>query len=451
MIEQVFNLLSAFENVLWGYICIPLLFLLGIYLTWQSGIVQFRKFPTVVKTFFSFFKEAKTSQENGIHPLKVFFACVGGCVGIGNIVGICTAVQIGGPGALFWIWITALVGGMVKYAEVYLGLRYRVMTGQGQYSGGPMYFLQQVFKTPWIPQVVCLLLCIYGVELYQFNIVISTLSVNFGINEIVAVIGLLIMVVFAGNGGVQRVGAISSAIIPLFVIVYLSMGAWVLFNHLSILPSILSTVVTTAFTGHAAIGGFVGSTLIMALSQGVRRGCYTGDLGVGYASVIHSESSVKVPEIQASLVILDVFLDTFLICTSSVLVILVTDIWYQPMDEGLLVQTALAQHFPYMHFFMPFFLFLLGYSTINAYYCVGLKCASYLSPRRGRLIYNIYAILSLLIFSFLDSRHAQSIMTISGGLLLILNCYGIFRMRREISYNLENPKPSLQPIIVQEM
>ena len=289
--------------------------------------------------------------------------------------------------------MTAFVGSMVKYAEVYLGLKFRVPNSRGSYDGGPMYFLQRVFKTAWMPTLVTLLLCVYGVEVYQFSVITTSVTSNLEVNQYLVIGGLLLLVIFAGSGGVRRVGTISSAIIPLFVLMYVGMSGWVLFNNIEVLPSALTGVFSAAFTGHAAFGGFLGSTLLMTISQGVRRGCYTGDLGIGYASVIHSESSAKVPEKQAALVIFDIFLDTFIICTSSILVILVTDVWHQEMDAGMLVQTALSAYFPYVNYFMPFFLFLLGYSTINAYFCVGLKCAEHLAPQRGRRIYYAYAVL----------------------------------------------------------
>jgi len=436
MIEQFFSHLESFENILWGYIGVPMIMFVGIYLSFQSKFVQIRKFPAVVKIFIGFLKGGDTHHK-GVHPLKAFFACVGGAIGVGNIVGICTAAQIGGPGALFWIWVTAIAGTILKYAEVYLGLRYRVTNPDGSYSGGPMYFMQQVFKGKWMPSIVCLLLCVYGVEVYQFAIVTSSISTNFGFNQYVVVAIMLGLVIFAGSGGVQRVGSISSAIIPAFIVTYVGMGLWVLGHNLPAIPGVLKEVFSHAFTSHAAVGGFVGSTLMLTISQGVRRGCYTGDVGVGYASVIHSESSVTIPEKQAALVIFDIFLDTFIICTTSVMIILVTDVWKEPIPAALLVQTALGQYFPYMHYFMPFFLFLLGYSTINAYFCVGIKCAEYLSPKRGRFLYFAYATIILAIFSMFDTTQAQTLMTIAGGLLLVINCYAIFKLRKQVSFNIE--------------
>ena len=434
MINNIFQQLEFFENSLWAFVAVPVILLLGFFLSFQSGFVQITQFPKVIKTFLGFMF-IRDKEKGSVHPLQAFFACVGGCVGIGNIVGITTAVQIGGPGALLWIWVTAIAGTMIKYGEVFLGIRYRVSNPEGGYSGGPMYFLQRVFKGSFVPNLVCLLLCVYGVEVYQFNVIVNSVNINLGINPYIVLTVLLGLVIFAGSGGIRRVGNISGFIIPFFVLVYMSMGLWVIIQNFHQIPDVLKVMFNTAFTGHAAIGAFIGSSTTQAISQGVRRGCYTGDVGVGYASVIHSESFVKIPEKQASLVIFDIFLDTFMICSTSVMIILVTDLWHQPINSSLLVQTALAQYFPYMEWFMPLFLFLLGYSTINAYFCVGLKCAQYLSPKRGKVLYYGYAILALAAFALVDTAQAQSVMTVAGGLLLVLNCYGIFRLRHEISYN----------------
>lgn len=438
--DMFFTILGDFENLLWGYLGVPMIMILGLYLSFKSNFAQIRHLPTVFKNFAQFFR-VKEDKHGGVHPLKAFFACVGGCVGIGNIVGICTAAQLGGPGALFWIWITALMGMILKYSEVYLGVKYRVANPNGGYNGGPMYFLQRVFKQSWVPKAICGLLCIYGVEVFQFSVIVDSVTTNIGINQYLVIGILLFLVIFAGSGGVRRVGNISSTIIPVFVVIYLGMGFWVLVNNIAILPTVLSQVFASAFTPHAAIGGFVGVGIMQTVSHGVRRGCYTGDVGVGYASVIHAESSETVPEKQASLAIFDIFLDTFMICTTSVLLILSTDVWHQDLEASLLVQTALEMYFPYMQFFMPFFLFLLGYSTINAYFCVGIKCAEYIAPTHGRWIYYAYAVVALFVCSFIGAIQAQMIMSITGLLLLLINGYGIFRLRNEISFDLAAPEP----------
>lgn len=441
--SDFFVFLNIAEDFLWIFAA-PVLLLIGITLTIQSRFFQIRKLPTVFRLFCSFLR-VREQGERGIHPLKVFFASVGGCVGIGNIVGVCTAIQIGGPGALFWLWVTSLLGMIVKYSEVYLGLRYRIPNEQGSYNGGPMYFLRHVFKTPAVPNLIAILLCIYGVEVYQFSTVTESIVTNWNINPYIVIFSLLGLVLFATSGGLRRVGNISSAIIPLFVFLYIGMGLWVLINNLSMIPSVLGQVFLSAFSSSAAIGGFAGSILVTTITQGVRRGCYTGDLGVGYASIIHSESSARIPEEQASLAICDIFLDTFIICTTSLFLILVTEAWHQPINSSMMVQMALSHYFPYMEFFMPFFLLLLGYSTINAYFCVGLKCADYLHPRYGKKIFYLYAILALPLFSFIGTDEAMTLMAIINGLLLLINCYGIFRMRHQLSFALE-PASQQQPV-----
>ena len=438
MLDLILTYLAIFDDFLWGYIAVPILMVLGVYFTFKSRFVQIRKLPYICKHFFSLILHRSDDSQGGIHPLKAFFACVGGCTGIGNIVAICTAVQIGGPGALFWIWVTAIAGMILKYSEVYLGIRYRIANPNGGYHGGPMYFLKKVFKGNIIPQLVCLLLCVYGVEIYQFSVVTTSLSNNLEMNKIVIILIFLGMILAAARGGVERVGTICSRLIPLFLLCYIGMGAWVLINNFSLIPEVLQQIFVSAFTGHAAVGAFAGSSIMLAISQGIRRGCYAGDVGVGYASVIHSETSLEKPEKQAMLAIFDIFVDSFLICTTSVMLVLVTGVWKEPLDSTLLVQNALGLYFPYMEYFMPVFLFLLGYTTIIAYFCAGLKCAEHLSPGRGKSYYYLYAVLVLLLFSFVDPSHALIVMSITGAFLLIINLFGIFQLRHHVGFVLSD-------------
>lgn len=436
MIQTFFSYLDALDDQLWTFIGFPIVFILGLFFTWQTGFIQIRKFPIALKNFWNFlFKGPK--HHDGVHPIQAFFACLGGCVGIGNIVAVCTAVQIGGPGALFWVWVTATGGMLLKYAEVYLGFLYRVSDGKGGHKGGPMYFLQRAFPYAIVPMIVSVLLCIYGAEIYQFSIITHSISENFATPHVLTTIVILALVLWVGSGGVGRVGLVSSAIIPIFMVLYLGMSLWIILQNLSTLPGILQNVLVSAFTGHAAIGGFAGSSILLAISQGIKRGCYSIDVGVGYASIMHSESSSHTPEKQSSLVIFDVFLDTFLVCTPSILLILVTGVWSEPIPDFLLVQTALAKYFPYMEIFFPCFIFFLGFSTIIAYFCFGLRSAEYLSPRFGRPLYYVYTAVILFCFSFIDTTHALVIMSLTQVALIFLNLLGIFRLRKEISFQFD--------------
>lgn len=449
MFTLLVNCISWVENLLWMWIVWPLILVMGIYLTIRSRGAQVRYWPTACRNFYRFLTHS-SSATSGVHPIKTFFASVGGCVGVGNIVTVCVAIQLGGPGALFWLWITALVGMIVKYSELFLGVKFRIHRGDGLHDGGPMFFLRKVCSYAWVPVLVTVLLALYGVEIYQFSVVTKTLSLNFDWNEYVVAAGLLLAVLYASVGGVQRVGGISGLLVPLFFFLFFGMGLWVLAHHITEIPSLIMLVVQSAFQGHAALGGFVGSTLYIAASQGIRCACYSGDIGVGYASVIHSETRVRQPQQQAALAFVEIFLDSFLICTMSALIILVTGVWSLPIASELLMQHALSLYFPYMHFFMPLFLTLLAYSTIIAYFCVGLKCASYLSPKYGRLLYCLYASIVLPLFSFMNTAVALSVMYTVGGGLMVINLIGIFLLRKELSFKIAlfDPERDLIPATV---
>ena len=392
-------------------------------------------FFQICKSFASFFKEK--TKGAGIHPLKAFFAAIGGCIGIGNVVGICTAVQLGGPGALLWTWIGGLLGMLIQYAEIYLGMKYRIPNNKGSYDGGPMYFLPVAYKGKWIAIVVSLLLCIYGVEVFMFNVVADSISTNWNLPEGLVVAVLLIATFIVTLGGINRVGEVCSAIIPLFILLYLGMGLWILIRDFSELPAVFKAVSSCAFTPQAAIGGFAGSTVATTLSMGLSRGAYSGDIGVGYNAIIHAESSTTKFGRQASLAIVAIFLDTFVICTMSILLILLTGHWKEPIDPTLMVQQSLGLTFPYMHFFMPFFLFLLGFTTVVAYLSVGIKCAKFLAPKWGPKLYYCYAAIALPLFAFLDPTEAFIVMSLSGACLLLFNVFGIFLLRKEVVFKLE--------------
>ncbi|MBX9743584.1 MAG: amino acid carrier protein [Chlamydiales bacterium] len=439
MIQEIFQLLEFINDFIWGYIAFICITGLGGYFSIRSRFFQIRCFPAICFSFGRFFKPAsKGIKKRGIHPLKTFFAAIGGCIGIGNVVGICTAIELGGPGAIFWTWVGGIAGMLLQYSEVFLGMRYRVKNASGSYDGGPMYFLPIAFKGKWVAYVAAFLLCVYGVEIFMFNIMADSIAVNWGQDPYLVVLILLIAVLVVALGGINRVGEVCSAIIPLFIALYLAMGFWMLLQHLGEIPDAFALIFEGAFTPQAAVGGFAGSTVMLTISMGLSRGAYSGDIGVGYTSVVYAESNTVHIKRQASMTILGVFLDTFVICTLSVLLVLISGHWKSGIDVSLMVQEALGLHFPFMQIFMPFFLFLLGYTTILTYFVVGVKCAKFISPRFGPVIYYLYAIISLPLFAFVNASEAFLIMSLSGALLLILNVTGIFLLRKEVEFGVDD-------------
>lgn len=437
MSDYFLTILDSFDELFWGYIGVPSLMLFGIYFSLTSRFFQIRSFPKIIRNFFHHLK-APASNTPGIPALEAFFASIGGCIGISNIVAVATAVQLGGPGAIVWMWIAAFFGMLVKYAEIYLGVRYRIPNDQNGYDGGPMIFLQKVFSSPWIPRIFCILLCIYGVEIYIFKIMTHTLVTSWSLNEYLVIATLLVLVLYGGMGGVHRVGEISTVIIPVFILLFCCMGTWILIQNITLLPQVLATIFSSALTGHAAVGGFAGSSLLTTISRGVQRACYTSDIGIGYASVIHSESAESQPGNQASLSIIGIFLDTFVICTLSTLLIVVTGVWKENIHEDMMVVTALGKYFPYIEYIWPLFIFLLGYSSLLAFFAVGRKAALFLSPRYGAQLFYLYATCSFLFFSFVgEPHHSLTVMTITAIFLLILNLIGMFKLRNAIVFELE--------------
>lgn len=432
MLYQFFELVTQLDTIFWGYIGFSLIILLGVYFTFKTKFYQLRALPSIIQTFVHFLQK-RTCNSPGTHPLKVFFASVGGMVGIGNVVGITTAIQLGGPGALFWVWIAGFAGSLIKYSEIFLGLKHRVVNDRGGYDGGPMYFLKKAYKGRWISYIICIFLCIYGVEIYQFGVITDSLADNWEINRYAVIAVMLGLILYAASGGVPRVAKICVWIMPAFIISYIAMSVWVIAHYFTDLPQIFLMVFKAAFTGHAAVGGFAGSSVILAIQNGMAGACYSSDIGIGYDSIIQSESRTTQPEKQARVAIFGVFLDNF-ICTMSILLVLVTGLWSSDLEGSFLVQKALEPYFPYMNIIMPLFLFILGYTTLISYFSVGVKCARFLHPKRGERLFFCYAAAALLFFSFFDQTEALFVMRFAGATLLIINLIGIFRLRKEISF-----------------
>lgn len=446
MIQSFFSYLELIDDNFWGYIGVPVLLILGTYFSYKARFMQITHFNKVTKIFFGFLEnEEKTKKTNddvrGIPGIKAFFAAVGGCIGIANLVSVCSAVQIGGPGAVFWMWIAAFLGMIVKYSEIYVGMKYRVPNKTGGYDGGPMYFLQHATTNPWIPKFICVLLCIYGIDIYIFRTVTHSFVASWNWNQYLVTLGLLVAVIFGGESGIKRVGNISSIIVPFFLLGFVGSSCWIFLTHWDLVPGMLADIFYSAFTPKAAIGAFTGASILTTMSYGMKRACYTGDIGIGYASIIHSESSEKNAARQAALGIFGIFLDTFVVCTMSVFLILLTGAWHQGIHEEQIVSHVMSQYIPGVKMIWPVFVFMLGYSTLLAIFASGHKAAKFLSPKYGSTFYNLYAIFMFLVFSFIGTdAQIMTPMSLVGGLLLVINVWGMVRLRKSISYTLPHKK-----------
>lgn len=435
--ESFFSAIGSLDSFLWSYVGVPAIIVFGIYFAFKSRFMQVRKAGSIVRIFLQAFEKKEDTSLRGISPIRTFFTSIGGCVGVGNVVSVCTAVQIGGPGAILWMWIAALFGMLVKYSEIYLGVIHRVPNQYDSYDGGPMYYLYKVSSSGLLSVLFCILMCVYGAEIYVFRVVTHTLVTQWGLNKIAVVIILLIAILAAGKRGFNSVGRVVSILIPVFVTLFIGVGSWVFIKNYAKLPSLFLTIFKSAFSGHALTGAFAGSGVLLTMSQGMKRACYTGDIGIGYASIIHAETKEAHPQKEAVLGMMGIFLDTFFVCTLSVLLIVITGLWTEPLHESLLVVTALSDYIPGIKTIWPLFITVLGYSTLISYYSVGKKAAKFLFPSWGQRLYMLYAMCAFLLFSFVGNEgHIMTVMSTAGVLLLIINMYGIFKLRNDISFKI---------------
>lgn len=438
MFDALFNVISVVEDAYWSYIGFIVVMVSGLYFSWRGKGFQFKVLFSPVQTMKDLHESSK-GQTNGTNPFKLYFASVGGMIGLGNMVAVVTALLIGGPGALFWLWIAVFFGMVIKYSEIYLGVRYRVKNTKGGYDGGPMYYLAEAFKgtvlSKILPILVCVLLCIYGVEIFQFVVIVDTLTDALSVNRLIVILILLAATIYTGFGGVNRLANVCSVLMPIFMILYVVMCLWVIIGHAATLPSILFLVFKSAFTGMAPMGGFVGSTFLLAAQQGISRAVYSGDIAIGYDSIIQSETRSDCPDRQARLAIFGIFGDA-LFSTMTLLTVLVTGLLWdgQGLKASQYIAQALGTTFPYIQIFMALFFFLAGWTTIIGYVVVGTKAAKFLSPQYGRGLYLLYALVTFFIFSYADQTKVYLIMSVCGGLLMLLNMVGIFKLRKDIRF-----------------
>jgi AGCS family alanine or glycine:cation symporter len=433
--SKIIFILEQLDNILWSYLGIYFVLLTGIYLTIKSRGFQFKTLMSPATTYKHLHLASKDKQARGINPFKLYFASVGGMIGLGNLVAVVTAIEIGGPGALFWLWITALVGMLIKYSEIYLGVKFRKHNAKGGYDGGPMFYLKKAFNNKLLPIISALLLCIYGAEVLQFKVISDTIAQTFNLNWLLVASAISFLILYSAIGGVKRLATICTILMPLFLVSYVVMSLYVIIINAELLPDLLRTVFKSAFVGHAPIGGFLGSTALAAIHFGVARAVYSGDVGIGYDSIVQSETRSKHPEHQAKLAMFGQLTDA-IICTCTVLVVLLTNTWYDPSvkDPSHYIIKSLSMYFPNINIFMSGLFFTAGYTTIIAYFTVGMKCAGFIHPKVGKKIYIVYAIIAFFITKYFDQDTLMFVMSISGGLLVIMNVSAMIKLRKHIEF-----------------
>lgn len=439
MMQSFFNYLSFLDDFYWGYIGFGVLICTGAYLSYKTRFYQarvLRHLPATIKDLIAYSKK----ELPGVNPMRLYFASIGGMIGLGNIVVVVTALTIGGPGSLFWFWIAAFLGMIIKYTEIFLGMKYRKPNRQGGYDGGMMYCFERAFSKKtgiYLGKLVAILLCIYGVEIYVFTVITDTIENALPVKRELIIFPLLGLIFYIGLGGIKRLANLCSFLMPFFIFLYIVVCLWVIFANASLLPDFFYNVFKSAFTGHASLGAFAGSSLLLTAQQGAARAVYSGDIAIGFDSIIQSESKTNNPQQQARLAIVSTLTDAF-IASLSVAVVYMTGLWHSP--EGLLpsqlVAHSLGLYIPYANYIILFVILVTGFTTLQAYFNVGIKAAKYIYPKFGKIIYFLYAMVSFWTFAHYDQSKALIIMSLSGGFLILLNLACILKLRKEISFDI---------------
>lgn len=413
--------LQRIDSWVWGPALLVLLFGTGIFLTVRLRGLQFRYLGYALKLAFS--RNDKEAQGDISH-FQSLMTSLAATIGIGNIAGVATAIVMGGVGALFWMWVTALVGMATKYAEAILAVKYRSVDAKGGMAGGPMYYIEKGLKLKWLAVLFALFGAVAALgtgNMVQSHSVADAIQTLFPIDS--GWIGLILGVLTAGVllGGVKSIGRVSSVLVPVMALLYLVGGLIVLIFCLDQLPAALGRIVEAAFTGQAAVGGFAGATVMLAIQMGVSRGVFSNEAGLGSSSIAAAAAKTDSPGRQALISMTGTFLATMVVCTITGLVIAVTDVLGSGLNGGPLTMKAFSTVIPGGALIVTIGVILFAYSTIIGWAYYGEKCFEYLFGNKSILFYRILFSLFVVIGSALSLELVWSIADISNGLMAIPN------------------------------
>ena len=384
--------LESLNEIVWGAPALLLILGVGLYLSLRTGFVQITCFPRAVRSFLEKLRPVE-AKSGAVSPFQALCTALAATVGTGNLAGVAGAIAIGGPGAVFWMWVCAIFGMVIKFAEATLAVRYRTRDANGEYVGGPMYMIQNGLgkRWTWLAGVYSFfgIVAAFGVgNATQINAVVS------GINEAVTAFGgrpslagdlimgilLAVLVTFMLLGGLRRIGAIAERLVPFAALGYILLGLGVLIARMDAIPAALCAIFRGAFSPEAVTGGAIG-TLFLTLRTGVARGVFTNEAGMGTASIAHAAADVRHPAEQGLMGIMEVFLDTVVICTVTALVILCSgvDIPYG-VDVGVVLTTQAfsSVYGSWISVFIALALCLFALATVLGWGLYGIRCAQYL-------------------------------------------------------------------------
>ena len=438
------NINSAVNSVVWGPVLLILVLGTGTYLSFMTGFFSITKIGYVLKnTLFKMF--AKDDKGEGeVTAFQAVSTALAATVGTGNIAGVATAIALGGPGAVFWMWLAAIMGMTTKFAEVVLAVNYREKTEDGRFVGGPMYYITNGLGKSW--KWLAVLFAFFGTFasfgigcMVQSNSVALSAESTFGIPVLATGIVLAILTAVVIVGGIKRIGAFTEKLVPFMAALYILGGLWLLISNAAKIPAAFGMIFSNAFTGTAAVGGFAGTVMMQAIRFGIARGIFTNEAGLGSAPIAHAAATTDHPVRQGLWGVFEVFTDTIVICSITALSILVTGVWETGESGAVLSAMAFDTGIPVVgRFIVSIGLILFAYSTILGWEYYGERCLEYLAGTKPIIVYRLLWVVAVVVGAIGGLEFMWDLADTLNGLMAFPNLVGVlilspvvFKLTRE--------------------
>lgn len=430
--ETLNNVISSISSFVWGVPMLTLLVGTGLYLTIRLKGMQFWALGHALRLIFVKEKGAK----GDISHFSALTTALAATVGIGNIVGVATAISFGGPGAVFWMWVTGLVGMATKYSEAILAVKYRE-EGKHGFKGGPMYYIAKGANLPKLGAIFALftILASFGIgNMSQSNAVAKALDTQFAVPSWVTGIILLTITSFVILGGIKSIGKTTSFLIPFMIAIYLVTAFAIIFTNLDKVGNAFSLIFYHAINPISATGGFAGAAVAAAIRYGLARGVFSNESGLGSAPIAAAAAKTKDPVTQALVSMTQTFIDTIIVCTITAIIILMSPVWQQGVDAGELTLKS-----------FEFFLgdtgaiiiviatILFGYSTILGWSYYGERAFEYLFGHKSIRLYRIVFVSFILIGAMLKLDLVWNFSDVANGLMAIPNLIGLLLLSNVVA------------------
>ena len=417
------ELLKALDAFVWGP---PLLILLvgtGIYLTIRLGLLQVARLPKAFQLIFT-----KDKGHGDVSSFAALCTALAATVGTGNIIGVATAIKVGGPGALFWMWMVAFFGMATKYAEGLLAIKYRTKDANGAVAGGPMHYILLGMGEKWRPLAIFfalagVLVALLGIGTFtQVNSITESIQNTAQVDPAITALILSIFVGIAVFGGLKSISKVSTAVVPFMAIVYILGTLTVILFNIEKIPATLALIFTSAFSPAAAVGGFAGASIRMAIQNGVARGVFSNESGLGSAPIAAAAAKTNEPVEQGLISMTGTFIDTLIICTLTGLTILVTGVWSGDLNGVALTQSAFSTVFSrFGPALLTLFLVLFAFTTILGWNYYGERCFEFLFGVRFIWLYRVVFVVMVLLGGFIELDMVWIIADIVNALMALPN------------------------------